>query len=94
MGFKAGMTNNREDINKIIHEKSKNSKFYHNQQKKDQKTDVRIAEMKEQMKHIKTEDADMEAKINRQMTELELQRSLTHCWLHCDMDGMHQMNGL
>jgi hypothetical protein len=87
LGFKAGMSTDREKINQIIFEKSKDSKFFANQQKRDQKADVRIAEMKEQLKSVRTEDPEIEKVISRQVTELELSRCLAQCWLHVDMDG-------
>ncbi|XP_070541690.1 DNA polymerase kappa-like [Ptychodera flava] len=85
---KAGMEGlNREKINSIIYEASKGSKFYENEQKKEEQVNRRIEQMQTQMSKItelQKERALME--VDKLVEELHAQRDFSRSIVHVDMD--------
>ncbi|KAK3607913.1 hypothetical protein CHS0354_036739 [Potamilus streckersoni] len=88
---KAGMEGlDKEKINQIIYEASKGSRFYENEQKKDEQVNRRIEEQYEKMQKINArqlkqglEAADM------LLEELERARDLNYIIVHIDMDAFY-----
>ncbi|KAJ6586882.1 IMS-domain-containing protein [Mycena vulgaris] len=88
---KAGLAKDQAEINRIIADASKGSKFYENEKKKDKELTKKI----EQMLHIRDElinksGVDMqkiEASVDQLLHKLESQRDLTQIIVHFDLDS-------
>ncbi|CAM9394134.1 unnamed protein product [Scytosiphon promiscuus] len=85
---KAGMKNvDKERVNRVIYEMSKNSSFFKQAQRQDQKLDSKVAEMKVKLGAL---DLARKAQLTRQAdriaTDLEAQRELDSVCLVIDMD--------
>ncbi|EPQ29416.1 uncharacterized protein PFL1_03171 [Pseudozyma flocculosa PF-1] len=90
---KAGLAKDQDEINRIIYEASKGSKFFENERKKDQQTTERIKlllarrdEKRRQVIPGSPEWLAIERRIEEMATKLENSRDLSRTILHCDMD--------
>ncbi|KAJ3507630.1 hypothetical protein NLJ89_g6194 [Agrocybe chaxingu] len=88
---KAGLAKDQSEINRIITEASKGSKFYDNEKKKDKEVTVRIEKiLKERDESLKTADIrKIESSVDQLIAELEVQRDLTQIIVHVDMDAFY-----
>ncbi|GFS07894.1 DNA polymerase kappa [Elysia marginata] len=88
---KAGMEGlDKEKINQIIYEASKDSKFFENEKKKEEQLEVRIKE--QQVKISKISQAQLlaaEQEADRTLAMLEDERDLSHTIVHVDMDAFY-----
>ncbi|XP_006820883.1 DNA polymerase kappa-like, partial [Saccoglossus kowalevskii] len=85
---KAGMEGlDKEKINSIILQASKGSKFYENEQKKEQLLNNKIEQMKEQLGKLTEQEKSMAlVEVDKMVLELKAQRDLTRTIVHIDMD--------
>eukprot|EP00743_Colponemidia_sp_Colp-15_P013226 GILK01015288.1.p1 GENE.GILK01015288.1~~GILK01015288.1.p1 ORF type:complete len:698 (-),score=116.79 GILK01015288.1:21-2114(-) len=88
---KAGMQNvDQGKANQVIYEMSKNSAFFHNEQRKAQQTEKRIEEMRQRIATIKRAQPEVqkaaEKAVERKVIDFEQQRDLSRTWIHLDMD--------
>ncbi|PWZ02093.1 DNA/RNA polymerase [Testicularia cyperi] len=90
---KAGLAKDQDEINRIIYEVSKGSKFFENERKKDAQTTERIhallARRDEKLRQTPPGSADwlvIERRIEDMATKLENARDLTRTILHTDID--------
>lgn len=86
---KAGLAKDQTEINRIIAEASKGSKFYENEKRKDKELTEHIQRILKQRDEI-MKDADIkkvEALAEHKLAELEAQRDLTQTIVHVDMDA-------
>ncbi|KAJ6593861.1 IMS-domain-containing protein [Mycena capillaripes] len=84
---KAGLAKDQEDINRIIADVSKGSKFYENEKKKDKELTKKI----EHILHLRDEltknpGVDLQ-KIEASLQKLESQRDLSQTIVHFDLDS-------
>ncbi|KAK1236311.1 hypothetical protein PQX77_000427 [Marasmius sp. AFHP31] len=92
---KAGLTKDQTDINRIIADASKGSKFYEarhlNEKRKDKELTEKIARiLKERDEAIKGADmAKLEHNVDRIISELEAARDLSQIIVHVDMDAFY-----
>ncbi|KAG8754499.1 hypothetical protein FRC12_011168, partial [Ceratobasidium sp. 428] len=88
---KAGLAKDQAEINKIIADVSKGSKFYENEKRKDAELTVRIGKIltlrDELMKSAGI--TEIEALVDKQVAELEAQRDLSQIICHADMDAFY-----
>ncbi|KJA27883.1 hypothetical protein HYPSUDRAFT_130609 [Hypholoma sublateritium FD-334 SS-4] len=86
---KAGLAKDQTEINRIISDASKGSKFYENEKKKDKEVTVRIEKiLKYKEEAFKNLDvAKVEASMDHLIEQLEEQRDLTQLIVHVDMDA-------
>ncbi|RUS76576.1 hypothetical protein EGW08_015654, partial [Elysia chlorotica] len=88
---KAGMEGlDKERINQIIFEASKDSKFFENEKKKEEQLELRIQE--QQSKILKITQAQLrgaEREADKVLTLLENERNLSHTIVHVDMDAFY-----
>ncbi|KAG9104085.1 hypothetical protein FRC06_005568 [Ceratobasidium sp. 370] len=88
---KAGLAKDQAEINRIIAEVSKGSKFYENEKRKDAELTVRISKLlalrDELMKSARI--GEIEALVDKQIAELEAQRDLSQIICHADMDAFY-----
>ncbi|KAJ1304437.1 hypothetical protein OPQ81_005584 [Rhizoctonia solani] len=88
---KAGLAKDQTEINRIIAEVSKGSKFYENEKRKDAELTVRIGKLlalrDELMKGAQI--AEIEAVVDKQLAELESQRDFSQIICHADMDAFY-----
>ncbi|KAJ7346571.1 hypothetical protein DFH08DRAFT_868602 [Mycena albidolilacea] len=88
---KAGLAKDQEDINRIIADVSKGSKFYENEKKKDKELTKKI----EHILHLRDEltknsgvDLEkIEANVDQILHKLECQRDLSQTIVHFDLDS-------
>ncbi|KAI5117782.1 hypothetical protein M0805_000425 [Coniferiporia weirii] len=88
---KAGLAKDQTEINRIIAEASKGSKFYENEKRKDKELTKRIAKILK-IKDDVMKEADIrrvEADADRLFTELEGTRDLSQTIVHVDMDAFY-----
>ncbi|XP_074527302.1 DNA polymerase kappa [Halichoeres trimaculatus] len=88
---KAGMEGlDRDKINKIIIESSKGSKFYENEQKREQQVNQRIEKMMLQKAQVTEHQLKKaQAQVERMAAELESSRDLSRVIVHVDMDAFY-----
>ncbi|KAF8608693.1 DNA/RNA polymerase [Ceratobasidium sp. AG-I] len=88
---KAGLAKDQAEINKIIAEVSKGSKFYENEKRKDAELTIRISKLlalrDELVKAARV--AELEALVDKQLAELESQRDFSQVICHADMDAFY-----
>ncbi|KAF9452745.1 IMS-domain-containing protein [Macrolepiota fuliginosa MF-IS2] len=88
---KAGLAKDQTEINRIIADVSKGSKFYENEKKKDRELTERINKvLKTRDEVVKGVDIrKVEANVDRLLAEMESQRDLTQTIVHVDMDAFY-----
>ncbi|TFK44337.1 hypothetical protein BDQ12DRAFT_694850 [Crucibulum laeve] len=88
---KAGLAKDQSEINRIIAEVSKGSKFYENEKKKDKELTQRINKiLKERDDALQGVDLrKVELVADQLLQELESQRDLTQMIVHVDMDAFY-----
>ncbi|KDN38737.1 hypothetical protein RSAG8_09287, partial [Rhizoctonia solani AG-8 WAC10335] len=88
---KAGLAKDQTEINKIIAEVSKGSKFYENEKRKDAELTVRIKRLlllrDTLMKNARI--GEIEAVVDKQLAEIESQRDFSQIICHADMDAFY-----
>ncbi|KAG8677958.1 hypothetical protein FRC08_018186 [Ceratobasidium sp. 394] len=88
---KAGLAKDQAEINKIIAEVSKGSKFYENEKRKDAELTIRISKLlalrDELVKPARI--TEIEALVDKQIAELEAQRDFSQIICHADMDAFY-----
>ncbi|KAB5595162.1 DNA polymerase kappa subunit [Ceratobasidium theobromae] len=88
---KAGLAKDQAEINKVIAEVSKGSKFYENEKRKDAELTVRIEKLlvlrDDLMKSARI--AEIEALVDKQLAEIESQRDFSQIICHADMDAFY-----
>ncbi|KAL5524065.1 hypothetical protein ACEPAG_8238 [Sanghuangporus baumii] len=86
---KAGLAKDQTEINRIIAEVSKGSKFYENEKRKDKELTERIAKIlkikDDLMKEANLQRVEMDA--DKLLEELEAERDLSQIIVHVDMDA-------
>ncbi|KAG8898683.1 hypothetical protein FRB99_007231 [Tulasnella sp. 403] len=88
---KAGLALDQSEINRVIAEASKGSKFYENERKKDEELTEKIAKL------LKTKDemlkganiSVVEAGVDKIVAEIEATRDLTQTIVHIDCDAFY-----
>ncbi|KAF5351766.1 hypothetical protein D9756_007614 [Leucocoprinus leucothites] len=88
---KAGLAKDQSEINRIIADVSKGSKFYENEKKKDKELTERINKVLKIRNEV-TRGVDIskvEANVDQLIAELESQRDLTQTIVHVDMDAFY-----
>ncbi|KAL0956325.1 hypothetical protein HGRIS_002477 [Hohenbuehelia grisea] len=86
---KAGLAKDQTEINRIIAEASKGSKFYENEKRKDQDLTQRISRILRIRDEV-MKGADLgkiEKHADQLLVELEAERDLSQVIIHCDMDA-------
>ncbi|PPQ98718.1 hypothetical protein CVT24_003426 [Panaeolus cyanescens] len=88
---KAGLAKDQTEINRIISEASKGSKFYENEKKKDRELTARIEKtLKQRDEVVKGVDIHkIEATVDHLIEQLESDRDLTQIIVHVDMDAFY-----
>ncbi|KAJ8483501.1 hypothetical protein ONZ51_g4662 [Trametes cubensis] len=86
---KAGLAKDQTEINRIIAEVSKGSKFYENEKRKDKELTLRIERiLKLRDEAIKGVDLrKIEQQVDKMITQLEAKRDLSQVIVHVDMDA-------
>ncbi|KAF9263393.1 DNA/RNA polymerase [Marasmius fiardii PR-910] len=86
---KAGLTKDQTDINRIIADASKGSKFYENEKRKDKDLTEKIAKiLKERDEVMRNANLQkVEHNVDRLIAELESGRDLSQVIVHVDMDA-------
>ncbi|EIN11671.1 IMS-domain-containing protein [Punctularia strigosozonata HHB-11173 SS5] len=86
---KAGLAKDQSEINRIIAEVSKGSKFYENEKRKDKELTEKIEKiLKERDELLKQADIpSIERGVDRLINELEAERDLSQVIVHVDMDA-------
>eukprot|EP01126_Amoeba_proteus_P060289 TRINITY_DN7957_c0_g1_i9.p1 TRINITY_DN7957_c0_g1~~TRINITY_DN7957_c0_g1_i9.p1 ORF type:complete len:103 (-),score=25.47 TRINITY_DN7957_c0_g1_i9:123-431(-) len=87
---KSGLDNvDRNKVNQIIYEMSKDSAYYKNERRKDEKTKERITQIHQRLKEVESRDSrEIQQKVDSLIIDLEATRCLTKVWAHFDMDGI------
>ncbi|KAI0066045.1 IMS-domain-containing protein [Artomyces pyxidatus] len=88
---KAGLAKDQTEINRIIADASKGSKFYENEKRKDKDLTERISRILRQRDDA-LKDVDIvkvEYKVDRLLAELEEERDLSQYIVHVDMDAFY-----
>ncbi|KAF9529242.1 DNA/RNA polymerase [Crepidotus variabilis] len=88
---KAGLAKDQTEINRIIVEASKGSKFYENEKKKDKELTLRIDRILKLREDV-VRGADLtkiETAVDQILMQLEEQRDLTQSIVHVDMDAFY-----
>ncbi|KAF8348380.1 DNA/RNA polymerase [Amanita rubescens] len=86
---KAGLAKDQTEINRIIADASKGSKFYENEKRKDKELTEHIQRILKQRDEV-MKGADInriEALVDRMLSEIEAQRDLSQIIVHVDMDA-------
>ncbi|KAF8639506.1 hypothetical protein AX17_001411 [Amanita inopinata Kibby_2008] len=86
---KAGLAKDQTEINRVIADASKGSKFYDNEKRKDKDLTERIQGMLKQRDEV-MKGADIkriEILVDQMLSELEAQRDLSQIIVHVDMDA-------
>jgi len=88
---KAGLAKDQTEINRIIAEASKGSKFYENEKRKDKDLTERIEKiLKQRDDALRGVDIkSIEQSADRLIAELESQRDLSQVIVHIDMDAFY-----
>ncbi|KAI0256368.1 hypothetical protein BJV78DRAFT_1171398 [Lactifluus subvellereus] len=88
---KAGLSTEQTEINRIIADASKGSKFYENEKRKDKEVTARIERILK-LRDQATKGIDMgkvEQKVDRLLEAMERERDLTQYIVHFDMDAFY-----
>ncbi|KAJ3762373.1 DNA/RNA polymerase [Lentinula raphanica] len=86
---KAGLTTDQSEINRIIAEASKGSKYYENEKKKDRELTERIEKLL-QIRDVAKKEADLvqvESSVSHLLTEIESLRDTSQIIVHIDADA-------
>ena len=85
---KAGMDNvDQSKVNQVVYESSKESAFFANAEKRDAKTEERVARMRRDLAVLRREDlAPLRGALNKKAAALERERDLSRVWMVIDMD--------
>jgi len=88
---KAGLSTEQTEINRIIAEASKGSKFYENEKRKDEEVTTRIQHILQLREHaIKGVDmGKVEQKVDHFLEAIERERDVTQSIVHVDMDAFY-----
>ncbi|KAF8265460.1 hypothetical protein EI94DRAFT_1858275 [Lactarius quietus] len=88
---KAGLSTEQTEINRIIAEASKGSKFYENEKRKDEEVTARIERiLKLRDQVVKGVDiGKVEQKVDRLLEAIERERDVTQYIVHVDMDAFY-----
>ncbi|KAF8973061.1 hypothetical protein BDZ97DRAFT_1779128 [Flammula alnicola] len=88
---KAGLAKDQTEINRIITDASKGSKFYENEKKKDRELTARIEKILKQRDEVimGVDISKVEAAVDQLIVQLEEQRDLTQIIVHVDMDAFY-----
>ncbi|KAF9227351.1 DNA/RNA polymerase [Gyrodon lividus] len=88
---KAGLAKDQDEINRIIAEVSKGSKFYENEKKKDKELSGKIAKILKQRDEVLrgVDTRAVERNVDHIIEELEEQRDLSQIIVHVDMDAFY-----
>ncbi|KNZ80880.1 DNA polymerase kappa [Termitomyces sp. J132] len=88
---KAGLAQDQTEINRIIAEASKGSKFYYNEKKKDKDLTQRIEKILQLRDDILrgVDLRNVEHFVDRLISELESERDLSQTIVHVDMDAFY-----
>ncbi|KIK92141.1 hypothetical protein PAXRUDRAFT_830241 [Paxillus rubicundulus Ve08.2h10] len=88
---KAGLSKDQDEINRVIAEVSKGSKFYENEKKKDKELSEKIAKiLKQRDEALHGVDVRaVERNVDHIIEELEDQRDLSQTIVHVDMDAFY-----
>ncbi|KAN0135378.1 hypothetical protein V8E53_006657 [Lactarius tabidus] len=88
---KAGLSTEQTEINRIIAEASKGSKFYENEKRKDEEVTARIQHiLKLRNEAVKGVDmGKVERKVDRLLEAIEHERDVTQYIVHFDMDAFY-----
>ncbi|KAH9839306.1 DNA/RNA polymerase [Rhodofomes roseus] len=88
---KAGLAKDQSEINRIIAEASKGSKFYENEKRKDKELTERISRiLRHRDEVVKGVDLrSVEQSVDHLLVKLEAQRDLTQIIVHVDMDAFY-----
>ncbi|KAF8578024.1 IMS-domain-containing protein [Ramaria rubella] len=86
---KAGLAKDQTEINRIIAEASKGSKFYDNEKRKDEELTEKIKRLLKHRDEVSRgiDIGKLEACIDKTLVELEATRDLTQYIVHVDMDA-------
>ncbi|KAI0085191.1 IMS-domain-containing protein [Irpex rosettiformis] len=89
--MKAGLAKDQTEINRIIAEASKGSKFYENEKRKDKELTERIDRiLKQRDDAMRGADiAKIEVYVDHLLEEMEAHRDLTQIIVHVDMDAFY-----
>ncbi|KAH8977778.1 hypothetical protein EDB86DRAFT_3054602 [Lactarius hatsudake] len=88
---KAGLSTEQTEINRVIADASKGSKFYENEKRKDEEVTARIQRILE-LRDQAMKGVDMgkvEQKVDRLLDAIEQERDLTQYIVHVDMDAFY-----
>ncbi|KAF8904417.1 hypothetical protein CPB84DRAFT_1960811 [Gymnopilus junonius] len=88
---KAGLAKDQTEINRIITDASKGSKFYENEKKKDKELTARIEKiLKQRDEAIRGADiSKIENAVDQVISQIETRRDLTQIIVHVDMDAFY-----
>ncbi|CED84193.1 Predicted DNA damage inducible protein [Phaffia rhodozyma] len=89
---KAGLKKDQSEINKIIAEASKGSKFYENEREKDEKLGIQIMKLLDKRDRLLKEGVDLrrlERECDTFIQRIESQRDLSQTIVHVDMDAFY-----
>lgn len=88
---KAGMEGlDKENINKVILEASKGSKYYQNELRKDQEISKKVAVMLDSLKKVTSARREAAARtVEKKVQEMEMSRDLSRIIVHVDMDAFY-----
>ncbi|KAL5528151.1 hypothetical protein ACEPAF_7287 [Sanghuangporus sanghuang] len=90
---KAGLAKDQTEINRIIAEVSKGSKFYENEKRKDKELTERIAKIlkikDDLMREANLQRVELDADKLLKLEELEASRDLSQTIVHVDMDAFY-----
>ncbi|KAG6897520.1 hypothetical protein C0992_000746 [Termitomyces sp. T32_za158] len=88
---KAGLSKDQTEINRIIADASKGSKFYYNEKRKDKDLTQRIDKIL-QLRDSTIRGVDLQSvehSVDRLISELEFERDLSQTIVHVDMDAFY-----
>ena len=91
-GMEKGAKRSKEEINRIIYESSKNSKFFENARARDKDLDKRIEKLKSRLENFRRrsfhqgDETSTKTQYSQLLATLEKKRDLTHTWCVVDMD--------
>ena len=91
-GMEKGAKRSKEEINRIIYESSKNSKFFENARERDKQLDKRIEKLKSRLENFRRrsfhqgDETSTKTQYSQLLATLEKKRDLTHTWCVVDMD--------
>ena len=87
---KAGMQKvDKEKVNAIIHDASKNSRFYGKQIEKKEKYDQSVSEKKVKIEKFRKDRQEVDRVsliVQRKIEKIEKERDLSRTWVHIDLD--------